>query len=71
MFHPRWPPPIGRPWDSCLSDGSRVSFQTETNPEIKKLWEFLACEENKHYVAMDEMVRFVLATDVWHDSLAW
>jgi rubrerythrin len=45
--------------------------ETEPNPETRKLWEFLAEEQNKHYMALDEMVQFVLVTDVWFHGLAW
>uniref|UniRef100_A0A7S4CVU3 Rubrerythrin diiron-binding domain-containing protein n=1 Tax=Eutreptiella gymnastica TaxID=73025 RepID=A0A7S4CVU3_9EUGL len=40
--------------------------EEEKNPEAKKLWEFMALEEHKHYKAMDEMVKFVTDTDVWY-----
>ena len=56
----------------CLPcDALRCYCQTEPNPETRKLWEFLAEEQNKHYMALDEMVQFVLVTDVWFHGLAW
>ena len=39
--------------------------QKETDPDTRKLLEFLAQETDRHHKALDEMVHFVCVTDVW------
>jgi rubrerythrin len=40
--------------------------EEETDPEAKKLWQFMALEEQKHFKALDEMVKFITSTDSFY-----
>eukprot|EP00667_Euglena_gracilis_P023925 EG_transcript_27254 len=50
---------MARDMEAANRDKYLDLLEKETNPKAKKIWEYLAAEEQKHFHAMDVMVRFM------------
>eukprot|EP00667_Euglena_gracilis_P016278 EG_transcript_17018 len=57
---------MARDMEASNRDKYQSLMEKETNPEAKKIWEYLAAEEQKHFKAMDDMVKFLDKAHVYY-----